>query len=113
MKQFFRFIACLSVLLVCVLVAFGHSAAGAGMLIAAPPVVLDTQTIVFLRSLKEEYIAIDTWLSEAQDLSAFVKDGQTLVFPEGGEDPVVYKNKTDDIDSVEPTEDTNEVALDV
>lgn len=112
MKQFFKVITCLFALSACVLIAFGYSAAGA-VLIAAPPVVLDTQTMVWLKSLKEEYSAIDTWLSEAQDLSIFVKYGQTLIFPEGGEDPMVYKNKTDDIDSVEPTETTNEVSLDV
>lgn len=74
---------------------------------------LATQKIVFMKSLKEEYDAIETWLNNAQDLSAFVKDGQTLVFPEAGADPAVYKNRTTDVDSVEPTETTNEVELDV
>ncbi|MFT4223303.1 hypothetical protein [Dysgonomonas sp.] len=92
---------------------FGEPIGAAGMLVAAPPVVLDTQQIVFLRSLKEEYQAIDTWLSEAEDLSSFVEEGQTLVFPEGGEDPAVYKNRTTDIDDVEPEETTHKVALDV
>lgn len=113
MKQFFKILMCLAFLTVCVVTLFGSPIGAVGMFIAAPPVVLDTQQIVFLRSLKEEYQAIDTWLSEAEDLSTFVKDGQTLIFPEGGEDPKVYKNRTTDIDNVEPTETTHEVALDV
>lgn len=81
--------------------------------LAIAPIVLDTQQIVFLNSLKEEYYAIDTWLNEADDLSSFVEKGQTLIFPEAGDFPTVYKNKTDDVDAVEPTETTNSVALDV
>lgn len=80
---------------------------------AAPAVVLDTQKIIFLRSLKDEYEAIDTWLDNAEDLSSFVEEGQTLVFPEAGAPPAVYKNRTTDVDSVEPTETTHEVPLDV
>jgi len=80
--------------------------------LAVGPVVLPTQQIVFIRSLQEEYYKIDSWLNEAQDLSSFAVDGQTLVFPEAGAFPTVYKNKTDDVDSVEPTETTHEVALD-
>lgn len=91
----------------------GEEVMATGLILAAPPVVLDTQKIVFLTSLKEEYKATDTWLKAASDLSAFVKDGQTLVFPEAGEDPAVYKNRVTDVDSVEPTETTHEVALDV
>ncbi len=83
------------------------------MSVAAAPVVLDTQKIVFLTQLKEDYKAIDTWLNEAEDLSSFVIDGQTLRFPEAGADPAVYKNRTTDIDSVEPTETINDVSLDV
>lgn len=83
----------------------------AGMSIAAP-VVLPTQQIVFMRSLQEEYVKIDSWLQEAQDLSSFVVDGQTLRFPEAGAAPEVYKNKTTDIDSVEPSETNYDVALD-
>lgn len=113
MKQLFKIFACLVFLAACVMAIFGEPVGAAGMLMAAPPVVLDTQQIVFLRSLKEEYQAIDTWLGEAEDLSSFVVDGQTLVFPEGGEDPAVYKNRTTDIDSVEPNEDTHKVSLDV
>jgi hypothetical protein len=113
MKQLFKIFACLIFLVACVVAVFGEPIGATGMLVAAPPVVLDTQQIVFLRSLKEEYQAIDTWLSEAEDLSTFVSEGQTLVFPEGGEDPAVYKNRTTDIDDIEPTEDTHKVALDV
>lgn len=80
--------------------------------LATAPVVLDTQQIVFIRSLKEEYEKIDTWLNEAEDLSSFVIDGQTLRFPEGGADPAVYKNRTEDVDSVEPTETIHDVSLD-
>jgi hypothetical protein len=108
-----RIIALLALLLVAALSVFGELSAVGTLLIAAPPVVLDTQQIVFLRSLKEEYDAIDTWISEAEDLSVFVEDGQTLVFPEAGEAPAVYKNRTTDIDSVEPQETAHKVALDV
>ena len=84
-----------------------------GSLMMAVPVTLGTQKIVFLTSLKEEYNAIETWLNNAEDLSSFVKDGQTLVFPEGGSDPAVYKNRITDVDDVEPTETKHEVELDV
>ena len=97
-------------LLVCISALFAEETFG--LLIAAPPIVLSTQQIVFIRSLKEEYEKIDTWLNEAQDLGSFVIDGQTLRFPEAGEDPAVYKNRTTDIDSVEPTETTYDVSLD-
>ncbi|MCL2245846.1 MAG: hypothetical protein FWC10_03600 [Lentimicrobiaceae bacterium] len=80
---------------------------------AAPAVTLDTQKIVFLTSLKEEYEQIDTWLNEAEDLSAFVEHGQTLVFPEAGADPAVYKNRVTDIDYVEPKETVFKSDLDV
>ena len=110
MKNVFRFL----MLLIAVVVSiFGGADAVAGLMIAAPPVVLDTQKIVFLTSLKEEYEAIDTWLKDASDLSTFVEDGQTLVFPEAGADPNVYKNRETDIDSVEPQETVHKVSLDV
>lgn len=83
----------------------------AGVAMAAP-VVLPTQQIVFMRSLQEEYYKIDGWLNEAQDLSSFVADGQTLRFPEAGALPTVYKNKTTDVDSVEPSETVYDVSLD-
>lgn len=113
MKQYFKIITCLLFLVLCAAFALGANASVAGLLIAAPPVVLDTQKMVFLTSLKEEYEAIDTWLSEAEDLSTFVEDGQTLVFPEAGAAPLVYKNRTTDIDSVEPEETVYKVPLDV
>jgi len=120
MKKLFGFIAVLAILLVAVTEAFaGHTGAthmlagSGGLLLMAPPITLSTQKIVFLRSLKEEYNAIETWLNNAEDLSSFVKDGQTLVFPEGGADPAVYKNRITDVDDVEPTETTNEISLDV
>lgn len=84
-----------------------------GALLMAPPVTLTTQKIVFLSSLKEEYNKIDTWLNEAEDLSSFVDQGQTLVFPEAGADPAVYKNRVTDVDDVEPSETTHKVELDV
>jgi hypothetical protein len=79
----------------------------------AMAVTLPTQKIVFLTSLKEEYEQIDTWLNEAEDLSSFVEDGQTLVFPEAGKEPAVYKNRTTDIDHVEPTETVHKTELEV
>lgn len=113
MKRIVVFGCLLIVGLVGAIVAFGGgSLVGVGMLMAAPPVVLDTQQIVFMRSLQEEYVKIDTWLKEAQDLSEFVEDGQTLKFPEAGAAPAVYKNRTTDIDSVEPSETTYDVSLD-
>lgn len=84
--------------------------AGEVVLALAP---LATQKAVFLNSLKEEYESIDTWLSEAEDLSSFVVDGQTIKFPEAGADPDVYKNRTTDVDSVEPTETVYSEDLDV
>ncbi len=90
-----------------------HLMTAGGVSLAMPPLTLATQKIVFLTSLKEEYESIDTWLNKAEDLSSFVKDGQTLVFPEAGADPAVYKNRATDIDEVEPTETTHQVQLDV
>ena len=113
MKRIIGFSCLLVAILVsAVAVVTGVGYLGSGALMAAPAVVLSTQQIVFMRSLQEEYEKIDTWLNEAQDLSSFVEDGQTLRFPEGGADPAVYKNRTTDIDSVEPTETTYDVVLD-
>lgn len=110
-----RFLGFCSLLILCVIsvavTGLGLGYLGGGLLVAAP-VVLSTQQIVFMRSLQEEYTKIDTWLQEAQDLSSFVEDGQTLRFPEAGAAPLVYKNRTTDIDSVEPVETTYDVALD-
>ncbi|MCL1821935.1 MAG: hypothetical protein FWG22_03835 [Prolixibacteraceae bacterium] len=111
MKKIFGILMLLAV--VAVGIFCGTTIPALGVILAAPPVVLDTQQIVFLRSLKEEYEAIDTWMSEADDLSMFVEDGQTLVFPESGADPAVYKNRVTDIDDVEPEETVHKVALDV
>lgn len=84
-----------------------------GLSLAAVPVTLDTQKILFLTSLKEEYNKLETWLNDAEDLSSFVSGGQTLVFPEAGDDPAVYKNRQTDVDSVEPAETVHKVELDV
>lgn len=109
-----RFLGVLGVLLICVATAFGAAYVPqiVGSVFATGPIVLSTQQIVFMRSLQEEYVKIDTWLNEAQDLSSFVVDGQTLRFPEAGAAPTVYKNRTTDIDSVEPAETTYDVSLD-
>ncbi|MDR2423371.1 MAG: hypothetical protein LBD59_01430, partial [Prevotellaceae bacterium] len=88
-------------------------AATGQILLAVPAVTLPTQKIVFLTSLKEEYDKIETWLNEAEDLSSFVEQGQTLVFPEAGAEPAVYLNRVTDIDSVEPEETVHKVELDV
>lgn len=106
LKIFFVFLAA-------ALGAFLFAPSVGSVLLAAPAIVLDTQRIVFLTSLKEEYEKIDTWLSEAEDLSSFAADGQTLVFPEAGAAPKVYKNRTTDVDEVEPTETVHKVSLDV
>ncbi|MDD3079100.1 MAG: hypothetical protein PHH37_08350 [Paludibacter sp.] len=110
MKRFLVFCGLLIVAVVAVVSVFGG--VGTGTLIAMPAVVLDTQQIVFMRSLQEEYVKIDTWLNDAQDLSSFVVNGQTLRFPEAGAAPAVYKNRTTDVDSVEPSETTYDVSLD-
>ena len=115
MGKFFKIVAAIMMVIACgvtAVVADGF-VSGVGVLVAMPPVVLDTQTIVFIRSLKEEYEAIDTWLSEAEDLGSFVEDGQTLIFPEAGDAPAVYKNRVTDVDDVEPSETTHKVDLDV
>jgi len=121
MKKLFGLLFMLAIVLAGILSLGSATPTGIGMLVAgsgyllsdAPALTLDTQKIVFLRSLKEEYEAIETWMNEADDLSMFVVDGQTLQFPEAGADPSVYKNKITDIDSVEPEEAVHKVELDV
>lgn len=71
------------------------------------------QKAVWLSQLKDDYEQNPTWLDELPDLSMFVTDAQTLIFPEAGADPDVYKNKTTDIDSVTPSETSHEPSLDV
>lgn len=111
MKQFFRIL--LSLLLVAASMYTAHAMdAGIGTYIAAP-IVLPAQKIAFMTSLREEYEKLDSWLSEATDLSSFVEQGQTLRFPEAGAAPAVYKNRTTDVDSVEVEETIHDVALDV
>jgi hypothetical protein len=109
-KKFFRVFLMMFALLGAAFMTAGYEAQ---CLLAAPAVVLDTQTMVWLHSLREEYEKIDTWLSHATDLSSFAEDGQTLIFPEGGAAPAVYVNRTTDVDSVEPTETVYKVSLDV
>ena len=111
MKKFAMLIALAVVAVGCVLGADAQLDVPEGVSLALAP--LATQKAVFLNSLKEEYEKIDTWLSKAEDLSAFVVDGQTIKFPEGGADPAVYKNRTSDVDSVEPTETVYSEDLDV
>lgn len=95
-----------------VMTVMGHDVEEVGgVSLALSP--LATQKSVFLSSLKEEYEKIDTWLNNAEDLSSFVTDAQVINFPEGGADPEVYKNKTEDIDSVEPEETVHSEELDV
>ena len=111
MKKFAMLIALAVVAVGCVLGADTQLDVPEGVSLAIAP--LATQKAVFLNSLKEEYEKIDTWLANAEDLSAFVVDGQTIKFPEGGADPAVYKNRTTDVDSVEPTETVYSEDLDV
>lgn len=111
MKKFAMLIALAIVAVGCVLGADAQLDVPGGVSLAIAP--LATQKAVFLNSLKEEYEKIDTWLANAEDLSAFVVDGQTIKFPEGGADPAVYKNRTTDVDSVEPTETVYSEDLDV
>ena len=111
MNKFARLIALAVVAVGYVLGADTQLDVPEGVSLAIAP--LATQKAVFLNSLKEEYEKIDTWLANAEDLSAFVVDGQTIKFPEGGADPAVYKNRTTDVDSVEPTETVYSEDLDV
>ncbi|MBQ8703396.1 MAG: hypothetical protein IJ524_03345 [Bacteroidales bacterium] len=111
MKKFAMLIALAVVAVGCVLGADAQLDVPEGVILAIAP--LATQKAVFLNSLKEEYEKIDTWLANAEDLSAFVVDGQTIKFPEGGADPAVYKNRTTDVDAVEPTETVYSEDLDV
>lgn len=113
MKKIAMLIALAVVAVGCVLGfdADAQSGVAGGVSLAIAP--LATQKAVFLNSLKEEYESIDTWLAEAEDLSSFVEDGQTIKFPEAGADPEVYKNRTTDVDSVEPTETVYSEDLDV
>lgn len=111
MKKLAMLIALAVVAVGCVLGADAQLDVPEGVSLALAP--LATQKAVFLNSLKEEYEKIDTWLANAEDLSAFVVDGQTIKFPEGGADPAVYKNRTTDVDSVEPTETVYSEDLDV
>lgn len=111
MKKLAMLIALAVVAVGCVLGADTQLDVPEGVSLAIAP--LATQKAVFLTSLKEEYEKIDTWLANAEDLSAFVVDGQTIKFPEGGADPAVYKNRTTDVDSVEPTETVYSEDLDV
>lgn len=111
MKKLAMLIALAVVAVGCVLGANAQLDVPEGVSLAIAP--LATQKAVFLNSLKEEYEKIDTWLANAEDLSAFVVDGQTIKFPEGGADPAVYKNRTTDVDSVEPTETVYSEDMDV
>lgn len=80
-----------------VMAVMGHDVEEVGgVSLALSP--LATQKSVFLSSLKEEYEKIDTWLNNAEDLSSFVTDAQVINFPEGGADPEVYKNTTEDME---------------
>lgn len=109
MKKLFSFVALFAIILVSVVTAC--PAASVGSILAIAP--LATQKAVFLNVLKDEYHEIDTWLNEATDLSSFVVDGQTLKFPEGGAYPKVYKDRTEDVDSMEPTESVHSEDLNV
>ena len=111
MKKLAMLIALAVVAMGCVLGMDAQLDVPEGVGLAIAP--LATQKAVFLNSLKEEYEKIDTWLANAEDLSAFVVGGQTIKFPEGGADPAVYKNRTTDVDSVEPTETVYSEDLDV
>ncbi len=70
------------------------------------------QREVWLPSLQEQYQQKRDWMDGLTDLSVFVDTNQTLHFAEIGDYPTVYKNKTDDVDSVEPTETPTSVDMD-
>lgn len=111
-KSIIGLAAVLVVALLVALMCMGCNEFAVTLAMAVPVVLPPTQKIIFLQSLQEEYKKIDTWLNEAQDLSSFVQDGQVLRFPEAGAAPEVYKNRTTDIDSVEPEETVFDVPLD-
>lgn len=107
MRKLVSFMAFFAIAIVAVLAA--NPIVGVGTVLAIAP--LATQEQVFIRSLKEEYEEIGTWLNEATDLSAYVVNGQVLKFPEGGADPEVYKDRVTDIDSTEPVESVHSEEL--
>lgn len=70
------------------------------------------QREVWLPSLQEQYEQKRDWMNGLADLSEFVDTNQTIHFAEIGDYPAVYKNRTADVDSVEPTETPSSVDLD-
>lgn len=96
-----KFAMILAIIMVAVVSIFDGDASG--LVLAAAP--LATQQGVFLNQLKTDYENIEKeWLNGVDDFSRWVEDNQQVKFPEGGVSPAVYKDRTTDVDSVEPEE---------
>ncbi len=118
MKRKFAFSLILSLLLSAVIGAFAGPVVGvisfASSLIPKPTgiAMMGLQREVWLPSLQEQYEQKRDWMDGLQDLSMFVDTNQTLHFAEIGDYPAVYKNRTTDVDDVEPSETPSSVDLD-
>ena len=118
MKRKFAISLILSLLFSAIIGAFAGPVLGvisfASSLIPKPSgiAMMGLQREVWLPSLQEQYEQKRDWMSGLTDLSVFVEANQTLHFAEIGDYPSVYKNRTTDVDNVEPTETPSSVDLD-
>lgn len=118
MKRKFAFSLVLSLLFSAIIGAFAGPVVGvisfASSLIPKPSgiAMMGLQREVWLPSLQEQYEQKRDWMNGLSDLSMFVDANQTLHFAEIGDYPDVYKNRTTDVDAVEPTETPSSVDLD-
>ncbi|MEI6898549.1 MAG: hypothetical protein WCL00_01625 [Bacteroidota bacterium] len=118
MKRKFAFSLILSLLFSAIVGAFAGPVIGiasfASSLIPKPAgiAMMGLQREVWLPSLQEQYEQKRDWMDGLSDLSMFVDNNQTLHFAEVGDYPAVYKNRTTDVDSVEPSETPSSVDLD-
>jgi hypothetical protein len=62
--------------------------------------------------LKSDFDRENTWLDKAQNWDAFVDNDVLHTAEDGGSELETYKNKMDDVDSVEPAETPNSISLD-
>jgi hypothetical protein len=67
---------------------------------------------IWLPILKGDYDQANTWLDKAQSWDAFIENDVLHTAEDGGSELETYKNKTDDVDSIEPTETPNSISLD-
>lgn len=118
MKRKFALSLCLSLLFSAIIGLFAGPVFGFASLITslvpkpAGIAMMGLQREVWLPSLAEQYEQKRDWMDGLDDLSMFVDTNQTLHFAEIGDYPAVYKNKTTDVDAVEPSETPSSVDLD-